>query len=135
MKIIENIKAFFEAKIAGIKASIQGKIIEIVAKAISGVLILYFLLMFVMFFSLSLSLYLNHVLDSSFLGFVCVTGLYFLILAILGIMFSKGYLENKIKEKATGKKIKSKAEKAEDIMNKKAEVLNNEENLSTLKQV
>ena len=88
---------YVKTEVDRIKKTAKAQALEIVAKAVVfGAMgfVAFFLLVFA---SITLGLFLNSVLNSSFYGFLIVTGLYFLTL--LGIFLFRKSIERAIKGK------------------------------------
>ena len=86
------IKAEIDKITSEIKAKVQELLPKIVLSALAGVFGLFLLA----FASITLALFLNDVLDSSFYGFLIVTGLYLLIVLLLVLMLSKDSWQRKM---------------------------------------
>ncbi len=89
IEVVNNPVTYLKIEIERVKGNVQAKISDIVTKVIifaaMGVVGLFVLT----FGSITLGLYLNVVLESAFLGFLIVTGLYIMALIILLLISDK----------------------------------------------
>lgn len=87
--VINHPAAYLKMEVERVKTNMQVKIADIVTKVVIfaalGVVALFILI----FGSITLGLYLNSVLESSFLGFLIVTGFYVLVLILLLLVKDK----------------------------------------------
>lgn len=93
MKKIDNIKKIIDDLILNYKQDAQLSIIEFSSKLLAYIttLIIFILIISssIIFFSFSLALYLNEILDSSFLGFTIIGISLILLLIILKLITDK----------------------------------------------
>lgn len=82
-KLIENLLGFLETRIALFKIEAKEELVKGTARFLLFTFFLFFFSLAVIFASITLSLYLNEVFSSSFLGFGVVTIIYLLIFIIL----------------------------------------------------
>nr|WKN40259.1 phage holin family protein [Tunicatimonas sp. TK19036] len=85
---------YIRMEIERVKSSAQEKVTEIVSKLIILVAIGLVALFVLVFLSITVGLLLNDALDSSYLGFLIVTGFYILILGVLFLV--KNHFEQKL---------------------------------------
>ena len=86
------IKAEIDKITQNVEAKVQGVLPKVVLFALLGLMGLFLLV----FASLTLALFLNSVLDSSFYGFLIVTGLYLLIVVFLVLIRNNDSLQRKL---------------------------------------
>lgn len=85
---------YIQMEIERIKSSAQEKVTEIISKVVIFAAIGLVALFVLVFLSVTVGLLLNDALDSSYLGFLIVTGFYILVLIILFLV--KNHFERKI---------------------------------------
>lgn len=81
--LIENITGYLEAKVALVKMEVREEVAGVLSRGLVMMMVAMVGFLFVLFAGLALSLYLNTVLESQFLGYLIVAGGFGLILAIL----------------------------------------------------
>lgn len=89
---------YIRVEVERIKASAQEKLTEVISKLIILAAIGLVALFVLVFLSITAGLLLNDALDSSFLGFLIVTGFYILVLIVLFLV--KNNVEKKLLEMA-----------------------------------
>lgn len=82
-KLVENLLGFLETRIALFKIEAKEELVKGTSRFLLFTFFLFFFSLTVIFASITLSLYLNEVFSSSFLGFGIVTIIYLLIFIIL----------------------------------------------------
>ncbi|WP_458333884.1 phage holin family protein [Peijinzhouia sedimentorum] len=82
-KLVENLLGFLETRIALFKIEAKEELVKGTSRFLLFTFFLFFFSLTVIFASITLSLYLNEVFSSSFLGFGVVTIIYLLIFIIL----------------------------------------------------
>jgi len=87
---------YMRAEIARVKRNAQQKISDVIIKVIIFALIGLTGLMLLVFASITLGLWLNSLTNSSFLGFLMVTGCYALVLGILLLIKDQEKITNKL---------------------------------------
>lgn len=85
-ELFEALKNYLEARLDLLKTELKEEALNIVVKLIVVVVLLFFFFLFIIFGSIALGSFLNHVLGSIFYGYLIVTGFYFLLL-LLVILF------------------------------------------------
>lgn len=85
---------YIRIEVERIKASAQEKLTEVISKLVILVAIGLVALFVLMFLSVTVGLLLNDALDSSYLGFLIVTGFYILVLVFLFLI--KNHFERRI---------------------------------------
>ena len=93
----ENLVKLIEAKFELTKLNVQGKIEGIAVKAAYALITFILGIVVIIFLSILIALGLNHLIGSSWLGFLIMFGFYVLILAIF--IFAKDSVQNTIKKR------------------------------------
>lgn len=89
-KLIDKITEYVKVKGEQIKLEVMGHVARILAHAITFILLGLIGLFFGFFVMLTLSVYLNVVLESEYLGYLIVTGFLFIILTIIVLLLKSG---------------------------------------------
>jgi type III secretory pathway component EscU len=82
-KLLENLLGFLETRIALFKIEAKEELVKGIARFLLFTFFLLFFSLSVIFASITLSLYLNEILSSTFLGFGVVTLIYLTFFIIL----------------------------------------------------
>ena len=93
----ENLVKLIEAKFELTKLNVQDKIEGIVVKVAYALITFILGIVVIIFLSILIALGLNHLIGSSWLGFLIMFGFYILILAIF--IFAKDSVQNTIKKR------------------------------------
>ena len=93
----ENLIKLIEAKFELTKLNVQDKIEGIVVKVAYALITFILGIVVIVFLSMLIALGLNHLIGSSWLGFLIMFGFYVLILAIF--IFAKDSVQNTIKKR------------------------------------
>lgn len=94
--LLDGLKGYIETRIQLLKLELQEKAANVITIAIFIGLLIFCGLMMLMFLSLALGNYLNELFGNSYMGF-CVLGVFYLIMVIILIMnVSKGFLHRKV---------------------------------------
>lgn len=93
----ENLVKLIEAKFELTKLNVQDKIEGIAVKAAYALITFILGIVVIIFLSILIALGLNHLIGSSWLGFLIMFGIYTLILAIF--IFAKDSVQNTIKKR------------------------------------
>jgi hypothetical protein len=93
----ENLIKLIEAKFELTKLNVQDKIEGIVVKVAYALITFILGIVVIIFLSILIALGLNHLIGSSWLGFLIMFGFYILILAIF--IFAKDSVQNTIKKR------------------------------------
>ena len=94
--VVNHPGGYMRSEIERIKRNAQHKISEIIIKVIIFALMGLVGLMILIFASVTLGLWLNDVTDSSFMGFLIVTGFYCLLLSALLLIKDKEKITEKL---------------------------------------
>ncbi len=100
--LVDNVASYLESKIALIKLEAQETAAKVIVKIILYSSIVILSVFALIFASITGALALNHVLESSYLGFLIITGFYILLLVIAIVAISKESLFLKIEESVAG---------------------------------
>lgn len=92
--VVNHPAYYIRMEIERLKSSAQEKVTEIVSKLVIFAAIGLVSLFVLVFLSITVGLLLNDALDSSYLGFLIVTGFYLLILIVLFLV--KNHFEQKL---------------------------------------
>lgn len=87
--VVNNPVTYLKIEIERVKGNVKHKISDIITKLVIFAALGLVSLLVLIFGSVTLGLYLNAVLESSFLGFLIVTAFYILILIILLVIKDK----------------------------------------------
>ncbi len=90
-KLLDSLSGYLETKIELIKLDIESEVHKIVAKAIIILLIAATVSLAIILLSMGLSMLLNAALESSFLGYIIVSGVYILFGLIVYLRRDKIY--------------------------------------------
>lgn len=96
--LFDNIKGYVDKRIQLFKLEMMEKTSNIVASLSILFLLAFMFLMMLLFFSLALGSYLNHLLESSYMGYVVMTVFFFLVVIILASNITKGFLHRKVRD-------------------------------------
>ena len=84
----ENLTGYIDARVQLLKLEVREDIAKVITRALVFTVIIFLAFLFIIFFSLGLSLFINQYFHESYMGFWIVGGVY-LILFILSIAFKK----------------------------------------------
>lgn len=93
----ENLVKLIEAKFELTKLNVQDKIEGIAVKAAYALITFILGIVVIIFLSILIALGLNHLIGSSWLGFLIIFGIYAIILAIF--IFAKDSVQHTIKKR------------------------------------
>ena len=93
----ENLVKLIEAKFELTKLNVQDKIEGIAVKAAYALITFILSMVVIIFLSILIAIGLNHLLQSSWLGFLIMFSIYTIILAIF--IFAKDSVQNTIKKR------------------------------------
>ena len=94
--IIENLTGLIEARMELAKLEIKEEVAKLGSRIVAAIVFSFLLVMIIIFFSLSIATLLNHLLDSMFLGYIIITGVYLLVLVLLIAFKAHIWLQQKI---------------------------------------
>lgn len=94
--VVNNPVTYLKIEIERVKGNVKHKVSDIVTKLVIFAALGLVSLLVLIFGSITLGLYLNAVLESSFLGFLIVTAFYILILIILLVIKDKEKIVRKM---------------------------------------
>lgn len=84
-KITEKLEDYAENKVELVKLEMEEKISRIIVKAIQAVIFGITALMFLAFLTLGIAIVINNALNSTYLGYIIISGFYLLIFVSLFI--------------------------------------------------
>jgi protein-S-isoprenylcysteine O-methyltransferase Ste14 len=94
--IVDTVQGLFQSKIENIKMDFYKKLSDVLASIVLIIIISFVGLMMMLFLGFGLSFYLNLLLESTYLGFVIVGGLFFIAAWIMSFTIRTGYLQKKL---------------------------------------
>ena len=94
--IIENLSGYIENKLEILKIELKEDAASLASRLILLIFLCTLALIILLFLSLAAGIVINLWLDSSYLGFLVIGGIYLLLLLVLIIFKNKLKLENKI---------------------------------------
>jgi len=97
-KFIDAISRYIKVRLDLVKHEMADQLSGAIAGIFALVLVLFFLGLFCFFVSFGLAIFLNQVLDSLFLGFLIVSGIYFILFVVAVRLAKSGRLKEVIKE-------------------------------------
>jgi hypothetical protein len=100
--ILDIVKGYVDAKIQIIKLDIQEKASTIIATIFFMLLLLFSFLMMLVFSSLALGHYLNSLFNNQYMGFVILALFYLLMMLVMVLNVSKGFLHKKVRNLLLG---------------------------------
>lgn len=89
LDVVNHPAAYLKMEVERVKTNMQARIADIITKVVIFAALGIVALFVLVFGSVTLGLYLNSVLESSFLGFLIVTGFYVLVLILLLLVKDK----------------------------------------------
>ena len=92
-KLIKNLIGFLETKIEIIKLDIKEEFSEVVSKMVMFMIALFLLFSTIMFASITLANYLNHLFSSNFIGHGIIAIFYLLLIGLIYLMKDKKVLK------------------------------------------
>ena len=98
-KIINLLSEYIQNQAAIIKVEIKSEIYKVMGKLMSHFLLVLFIFATLFFASITLGFFLNQMLDSSYLGFLIVTGIY-LVLGLILMAFRKQIVDGVVNSMA-----------------------------------
>ncbi len=87
--IVDKFADYFEKRMDLFKIQLMDEIAERSSKLVSAFILLSLMLIVVFLLNMTLALWLNHLLESEYLGFLILTGFYFLLFLVVYLMRSK----------------------------------------------
>ena len=94
--VVNHPGIYIKAEIDKITSNVKAEVSDVMGKIILFALLGLMGLFLLVFASLTLALFLNSVLDSSFYGFLIVTGLYLLVVVFLVLIRNNDSLQRKM---------------------------------------
>jgi len=94
--VVDTVQLLFQSKIENLKMDFYKKLSDVLASIILIIIISFVGLMMLLFLGFGLSFYLNIVLESSYLGFLIVGGLFMIAAWLMSLTIRSGYLQHKL---------------------------------------
>ena len=94
--IVDVAQQLFQSKIDNWKMDIYKKLSDVLSSIILIIVISFVFLMMLLFLGFGLSFYLNIILDSSYLGFLIVGGLFMVAAWVMSLTIRTGYFQHKL---------------------------------------
>jgi ABC-type Fe3+-siderophore transport system permease subunit len=95
-ELLKNVVGYLETRLELIKLEIRAELAKIITKLLLFTLIMLVFAMFMIIGSITIGMYLNHLLESQFLGMVIVSGIYFLLLLFLYLTRNSAFWKSMI---------------------------------------
>ena len=86
-QVKEKVSELIKTKVDQLKLEFKAHLASVIGKAILCLALLLIAFLIILFVSLALAFYLNGLWESSFLGFLTVSGLYIIILIVFVLFF------------------------------------------------
>lgn len=96
--VVDTVQSLFQSKIESVKSDFYKKLSNVLASIILIIIISFVGLMMLLFLGFGLSFYLNLILESTYLGFLIVGGIFCIAAWIMSYTIRKGYLQKKLYE-------------------------------------
>ncbi len=97
-RMIDHLVAFVETRLEILKLDFKEESVRVIAKLLTGSLIVLFGTLFFIFFSVVIAIILNEALDSSYMGYAILAAFFFLILVSVLVIKQTPWYHNKITE-------------------------------------
>jgi hypothetical protein len=94
--VVDTIQSLFQSKVDTIKMDFYKKLSNVLASILLIIIVSFVVLMMTLFLGFGLSFYFNIILESSYLGFVIVGGLFLLAAWFMSFTIRTGYLKKKM---------------------------------------
>lgn len=94
--IVDVAQQLFQSKIDNWRMDIYKKLSDVLSSIILIIIISFVFLMMLLFLGFGLSFYLNIILDSSYLGFLIVGGLFMIGAWVMSLTIRTGYFQHKL---------------------------------------
>ncbi|MCL9806252.1 phage holin family protein [Flavobacterium amniphilum] len=104
--LISKTENFTKTSIDLLKLNMVEKTADIVSSVTSKLVILLIVAMFIFFLNIGLSLWISEILQSSYLGFLIVSGFY-LIISVAVYLYQWQWLKNPISDRIVTKLLKN----------------------------
>ncbi len=94
--VADTVQMLFQSRIENIKMDFYRKLSDVLASIILIIIISFIFLMMLLFMGFGLSFYLNILLDSSYLGFLIVGGIFMIAAWMMSLTIRSGYMQEKL---------------------------------------
>ena len=96
--LIGRITEYVKLKIQQIKLELVGHIARLMSQLLVVLFLVVLALFMILFLSFAASAFLNELLESNYLGYLIVAGLYFIAFLIIGMLAKSGRIQGWIEE-------------------------------------
>jgi uncharacterized membrane protein YqjE len=79
---IESLSGYLEARVELLKLEVRDDVANVISRAVVFVIIACLALLFILFFSLGIAIFLNRYFEENYTGFWIVAGFYLILVAI-----------------------------------------------------
>mgnify|MGYP001818531878 FL=1 len=97
-RMIDHLVEFVETRLEILKLDFKEESVHVIAKLLTGALIVLFSTLFFIFFSVMIAIILNEALESSYLGYAILAAFFLLILVSILIIKQTHWYHHKITE-------------------------------------
>jgi hypothetical protein len=104
--LISKTENFTKTSIDLLKLNMVEKTADVVSSVTSKLVILLIVAMFIFLLNIGLSLWISEILQSSYLGFLIVSGFY-LIISVVSYLYQHKWLKNPISDRIVTKLLKN----------------------------
>lgn len=94
--VVDTVQSLFQSKVENLKMDFYRKLSDVLASIILIIIISFVFLMMLLFLGFGLSFYLNIILESSYLGFLIVGGIFMVAAWMMSLTIRTGYLQDKL---------------------------------------
>lgn len=94
--IVDVAQQLFQSKIDNWKMDVYKKLSDVLSSIILIIIISFVILMMMLFLGFGLSFYLNLILDSSYLGFLIVGGIFMIAAWVMSLTIRSGFFQHKL---------------------------------------
>ena len=94
--VLDAVQSVFQSKVESWKMDFYRKLSDILASVILLIIVSFVFLIMLLFLGFGLSFYLNNLLESNYLGFLIVGGLFLITAWIMSMSIRSGSLQRKL---------------------------------------
>lgn len=94
--IVDVAQQLFQSKLDNWKMDVYKKLSDVLSSIILIIIISFVFLMMLLFLGFGLSFYLNIILESSYLGFLIVGGVFMVAAWVMSLTIRTGYFQHKL---------------------------------------
>jgi len=96
--VVDTVQLLFQSKVETMKMDFYKKLSDVLASIVLLIIISFVGLMMLLFLGFGLSFYLNLLLDSTYLGFLIVGGIFCIATWFMSFTIRTGYMQKKLYE-------------------------------------